>query len=121
VEDVERLMIETGTTRAEAFRVYNNHFNTFDSYKAFKQFRHRHRYRALPRDPLNREIQTLFRETPADDIGSLYRSTRRDMTELDREEHRATVLALRNSIEADPKFLDRLLDDYARMILRSNG
>jgi hypothetical protein len=114
-DDVDRLMKETGTTRAEAFRIYNKHFPTFDNYNAFKLFRKRHP--AAVGDPINTEIAQTFSQFGTSDTRGLARRTRRELTDMEREEHRLCVHNLRAALNADPTFLDRLIDDYARMLM----
>jgi hypothetical protein len=114
-DDVDRLMKETGTTRAEAFRIYNKHFPTFDNYNAFKLFRKRHP--AIVHDPINTEITQTFSQFGTSETRGLVRRTRRELTDIEREEQRVCVNNLRAALNADPTFIDRLIDDYARMLM----
>jgi hypothetical protein len=117
-DDVERLMRETGTSRAEAFRIYNKHFPTFDSYNAFKLFRSRHPVDL--HDPINSEISQTFSRFGTGDTRGLVKRSRREMTDMDREEHRICVQNLRAALQEDPAFLDRLIEDYARLLMNYN-
>jgi hypothetical protein len=114
-DDVERLMQETGTERVEAFRIYNKHFPTFDSYNAFKIFLKRHP--ATLHDPITTEITQTFSQFGTSDTRGLARRTRRELTDMEREEHRLCVQNLHAALKADPTFLNRLLDDYARLLM----
>lgn len=121
VAEIARIMVETGLSQRRCFDAYNAEFNTFPSYQAYKDFRRRNRYQTLPPDRLNIEITRTFSKLSAitkDRVTGLERRTRRDMTDLDREEHRATVATLHAAIAADATFLDRLIDDYARHLIR---
>lgn len=119
-EEIERLIRVTGESQATCFRVYNAEFPTFDSYQAFRQFKRRHRHQLSQPDAISREVSALFDSLPAIDTRGLLKTTRREITELERGEHENTVTTLRAAIAADPRFLEKIIDEFAWSLMRSN-
>lgn len=124
-EEIERLIRVTGESQATCFRIYNAEFPTFDSYQAFRQFKRRHReafrHRPSQRDSISREVSALFENLPAIDKRGLQKSTQREVGEIDRAEHAETMRTIRQMLDGDPTFLDRLIAEYAWHLMGTSG